>query len=101
MYRKWLYIVTYVPCFSETFLKTSHYDFVHLDSLVNSYCRKDKRRGGTCVFVKNNIYFCKLDCFDHIALEKYFECCGIKKRRLNLTLIAVLRPPSKELLKNS
>lgn len=87
-----------VLCFSETFLKKTDYEFVHLDNyrLASSFCRKDRRRGGTCIFVKSNIEYYELDWFDEIAVAKCFECCGIKIPSLNLILIVVYRPPIRE-----
>ncbi|KAI5640836.1 reverse transcriptase (RNA-dependent DNA polymerase) domain-containing protein [Phthorimaea operculella] len=61
--------------------------------LAASYCRPNGSRGGTCILV-NKLFSCKsLHIASELAVDNYFECCGVEITGLNLIIVNIYRIP--------
>ncbi|XP_028166266.1 uncharacterized protein LOC114357040 [Ostrinia furnacalis] len=84
-------------CLSETFLKKGHESNIQFRDfkLAATYCRTNKKRGGTCILIKKNITdFKELQITKDLASQSSFECCGIEIINLKLIIICIYRVPN-------
>lgn len=82
-----------VLCFSETFLKNGDQSCIQIEGfkLAEYFCRKNQRRGGVCIFVKNFVHFNKLEWLHDFAVVENFECCGIYIPEIKIIVICLYR----------
>jgi hypothetical protein len=64
-------------------------------TLVTNYCRRQKEKGGVCMYVKSNIISKSLNLETH-GVDKDFEVCGVKlnTKSKKCYVLAIYRPPS-------
>ena len=85
-----------ILCITEHWLdekEIDYYNFVNY-SLVSKFCRKNKRHGGSCIYVKENLEAkpCKL--FEHYTREEHFETSIIELTQSNTVIMCVYRTPN-------
>lgn len=88
-----------IICLTEHWLRTDEITYFKLNdySLVSSFCRSVKIRGGSSIYAKKN-YKCKpLEEIKSLSSELNFECCGIKICDRNLNILCVYRSPNSEI----
>jgi hypothetical protein len=56
-------------------------------SLISSYCRKNKKYGGSCIYVKSNIAVKPITKFDYLNVDEYFEASIVKLEQFKLIII--------------
>jgi hypothetical protein len=62
-------------------------------SLVNKYCRQNKRNGGSCIYVRSNILAKPVTKFEHLNLE-HFEVSIGKLVHCKIIVIYIYRNPN-------
>lgn len=84
-----------VICLSETFLKQGSEQYATLSKyhMISSFSRQQPR-GGTCVFVAQNLEAKDMTFICENALEKSFECCGVEVPFNNLIILCLYRTPA-------
>lgn len=84
-----------ILCLTESWLKDLEVDLYGVlgYTTAGSYCRKLSIHGGVIIFVKNNIKFKILNCFENLCDEKVFECAAIKLVNYNIIIISIYRSP--------
>lgn len=60
--------------------------------LGSIYCRK-KRRGGSCILVRNSLDFTPINNISKFSHENIIECSGIELKEHKLYVICIYRPP--------
>lgn len=80
-----------VVCLSETFIKSGSLANFTIHNYQASYYRQNERRGGTCILIKSNIEFKKLDFILSLSQNYHFEACGIEIPQYNMTVICIYR----------
>lgn len=85
-------------CLSETFIQSGHESNLKLTNykLAANYSRSNKKRGGTCILVKEGLTFSPLKITSEISSDYSFECCGIRVPSHNLILVCVYRIPDSD-----
>lgn len=85
-------------CLSETFIQSGHECNLRLENykLAANYSRSNKKRGGTCILVKDDLAFSPLQITNEISSDYSFECCGIEVPSHNLILVCVYRIPDSD-----
>lgn len=63
--------------------------------MVANYCR-EKQRGGTCILIKENIFFKDLPFVKTYATQNTFEICGIELTQHKLIIICIYRTPQSD-----
>lgn len=83
-----------IVCLTETFIKYGSEQNIRLKgfNLATSFCRKDKKRGGTCILVRSSIRYNEINNLD-LSCEKIFECCGIDLPDHKCSIICLYRIP--------
>uniref|UniRef100_A0A8D9BL53 Endonuclease/exonuclease/phosphatase domain-containing protein n=1 Tax=Cacopsylla melanoneura TaxID=428564 RepID=A0A8D9BL53_9HEMI len=61
--------------------------------LASIYHRKKQIRGGSCIFVKNNIEYVELNNVKEKTIEGLCECTGIYLPHYNTYVLSIYRPP--------
>jgi hypothetical protein len=85
-----------ILCITEHWLdenEIGYYNFVNY-SLVSKFCRKNKRRGGSCIYVKENLQAKPYKLFEHYNQEEHFEASIIELTQFNTVIICVYRTPN-------
>jgi hypothetical protein len=67
--------------------------------LVNTFCRKETKRGGSCIFVREELNIKEVLRTQELMSEKVFEICIIDIPDLRLTLACIYRSPQSEVHK--
>lgn len=85
-------------CLTETFIKSGEEENMRLKSykLVSCYSRKNQRRGGVCILIRQDIEYENIKWLDNITLEKHFEICGIRLQKYGINLFCVYRTPNSD-----
>lgn len=85
-----------VICLSEHFMKEG--DEINLVMynyrLANQFCHKHNRRGGTCILLRDDICYERLEWINNLCVEGIFECCGVTIRGSNCVVICIYRTPN-------
>ncbi|CAG9137671.1 unnamed protein product [Plutella xylostella] len=73
-------------CLSEHFMIEGHEGNLNIDgyNLVASYQRKDKKRGGTCILLRQGIEYEVLNIASDLSIPLKFECCAVLLKEVNL-----------------
>lgn len=66
-----------VLCFTETWLLQDNTLNLSQYDLATKFCRSDKPRGGTAIFIKHGTRFEKID-VSRFAVERSFEICAVR-----------------------
>jgi hypothetical protein len=74
-------------------LVSGYYNF-NKYSLISSFCTKDKKHGGSCIYVKNNLEAKPYNSFDKLNQEEHFEASIIELTQYNTIIICVYRMPN-------
>jgi hypothetical protein len=85
-----------ILCINEHWLEEKeigYYNFVNY-SLVSKFCRKNKRHGGSCIYVKENLEAKPYNLFEHYTREEHFEASLIELTQFNTVIICVYRTPN-------
>lgn len=82
-------------CFTESFLKQNYNKYVNIKGyiLATSYNR-EKCRGGSCILLKESLYYTELMFLKHHAVNNVFECCGVEICSSKIIIICIYRTPS-------
>lgn len=77
-------------CLSETFVKKGDEKNIKVFNykLASSYCR-DKKRGGTCILLKNGIVWRKINFLKRYLVRNFFECSSIELPAHNLIIFCI------------
>jgi hypothetical protein len=64
-------------------------------TIATNYCRKQKQKGGVCIYVKNNIISRSLNLETH-SVDNDFEVCGIKLylKGKKVYILTIFRSPA-------
>lgn len=86
-------------CLSEHFMIEGHEGNLNIDgyNLVASYQRKDKKRGGTCILLRQGIEYEVLNIASDLSIPLKFECCAVLLKEVNLIIVCVYRIPGSDL----
>lgn len=86
-----------VICFTETFIKEGSQSNIVLSDykLGACFCRKNHKRGGSCILVKNYLSFKVLSVLG-LAAPYVFELCGIELLNYNTYILCVYRTPTSD-----
>ena len=63
-------------------------------SLISSYCRKNKKKGGSCIYMKSNIVVKPITKFDYLNVDEYFEASIVKLEQFKLIIICIYKNPN-------
>jgi hypothetical protein len=66
-------------------------------SLISSFCRKNKKHGGSCIYVKNNLRAKPYNLFDKLNKEEHVEASIIELTQYNTIIICVYRTPNSDI----
>jgi exonuclease III len=92
----------HILCFTEHHLRSLETKSVTLDNytIAANYCRKQKQKGGACIYVKNNIISKSLHLETH-SVDKDFEVCGVKLylQGKKVYILTIYRSPSENFIK--
>lgn len=80
---------------TEHWLKDGEEVEIKIDGykLASSYNRGKKKRGGSCIYLKNNLDFIECPLYKDKSIEGIIECVGVQIPKLNIHLVSVYRPP--------
>jgi hypothetical protein len=84
-----------VLCFTETFIKQGSESNIRIKgfNLAATFSRKNIKRGGSCILVRQHYQYRSLVLCKTLSVEKVFECCGIEIPNLKCILICIYRVP--------
>lgn len=84
-----------VLCFTETFVKQGSQSNIVLNNykLCACFCRKNQKRGGSCILVKDYLSF-KVLTIPGLAAPYVFEICGIELLNYNTYILCIYRTPN-------
>jgi exonuclease III len=84
-----------IICLTETFVKRCSEKNIFLKkfNLASSFCREEKKRGGTCILLKKGIDYRVLSLCHESSIERAFECCGVDIPLFNCFVICLYRIP--------
>lgn len=82
-----------VLCLSETFLTENKQSYIQIDGyrMAASYCRKNRKRGGVAILVKENLEVEERKDISNLSVEFIIEYCSIEIKCLNLLIICIYR----------
>lgn len=85
-----------VICLSETFIKKGHESNLTLSDykIGSMYTRENEKRGGTCILLKNNISFTKLQIAESLSEDYNFECSGVVIKEPKMIVVCIYRTPT-------
>jgi len=87
----------HVLCFSEHHLKNFELDQINIDGYNPgaAYCRQNIKRGGVCIFVRNNLNYTNID-LSVYCKNQDIEICALKLELTltNLRIMTVYRAPT-------
>lgn len=87
-----------ILCFTEHNMKISDTPYLNIPNfkLASQFCR-EKRRGGACILVKNDMNFQEIDKIKtHFSIANVIECCAIEIPEHKTYVICVYRPPNND-----
>ncbi|KAH9640311.1 hypothetical protein HF086_001663 [Spodoptera exigua] len=86
-------------CLTETFIKSGDEENLKINAfkLVSTFSRKDQKRGGVCILIRQNIEYERIEWLENMTLEKHFEICGVRLKKYNINLLCVYRTPNSDL----
>ena len=87
----------HILCFSEHHLKNFELDQINVDeyNLGTTYCRQIVKRGGVCIFVRNNLNYTNID-LSAYCKDQDIEVCALNLELTfsNIRIITVYRAPT-------
>lgn len=85
-----------IICLSETFIIQGDELNLKLSGflLADSFSRTKHRRGGVCIFCRDNIAFRKISSLNCLSQDFCFELCGIELSDIKCTIICIYRTPN-------
>jgi hypothetical protein len=85
-----------VLCITEHWLDEKEIGYYNFDnySLISKFCRKNKRRGGSCIYVKTKLEAKPYHFFDDVNQEEHFEAGIIELIQCSIIIICVYRTPN-------
>jgi len=87
----------HILCFSEHHLKNFVLDQINIDgyNLGAAYCRQIVKRGGVCIFVRNNLNYTNIDLSAYCKDQDREVCAlNLKLTFSNLRIMTVYRAPT-------
>lgn len=84
-----------IICIAEHWLDPNELKLVTPSTyiLVSHFCRKIKHRGGSAIFIKNNLSFKELPDISKMALEEIFELSTCYVNELSTLFVCIYRNP--------
>ena len=88
-----------VICVTEHWKKSDEITFVNIPNykLVACYCRTQKERGGSCIYVKTELEVKTNEKFKNLNTEKHFESCIIEIELYSVVIICIYRTPDSDI----
>lgn len=85
-----------VMCITEHWLGNNELELYNLNNftLMSKFCRKNKKHGGSCIFVKSTIESIPYTEFENLNIEEHFEASMIELPQLKLIIICIYRTPT-------
>jgi exonuclease III len=85
-----------VLCITEHWLREDQIDYYNFEnySLLSKYCRKNKRHGGSCIYVKSNLEAKPYNLFENMNQEEHFEASMVELTKFNTIIMCVYRTPN-------
>ncbi|XP_026739279.1 uncharacterized protein LOC113502097 [Trichoplusia ni] len=85
-----------IICITEHFVMKGYENQLNVPNycLAACYSRKEKKRGGACILVKNGHRFKELPKIANISSPGVFECCGIELIDYKIIVICIYRVPN-------
>ena len=89
-----------ILCITEHWLRENDFVYFNLTNfvLVSKFCRKNKKHGGSCIFVKSSIEAKPITKFESICIEENFEASMMELTDLKIVIICIYRTPNSNIL---
>jgi hypothetical protein len=66
-------------------------------SLISKYCRKNKKHGGSCIYVNKYLETKPYNLFNNLNQEEHFEASIVELTQHNIIIVCVYRTPTSNL----
>jgi hypothetical protein len=85
-----------ILCITEHFIQCGYENFVDIANytLAASFSRKDSKRGGSCILVKNGYQWTELTEVRHLSISGVVECCAIQLSSCKTIVVCIYRVPN-------
>lgn len=85
-----------VLCITEHFIMEGYQNVLFLPNynLAAHYCRIEKKRGGSCILVKNGLQWKELPKVAKLSTPGIFECCGVELTCYKIIIVCIYRIPN-------
>jgi hypothetical protein len=82
-------------CFTEHWLSEDQLTLVEINNfkLVSTFCRKDCKNGGSCIFVTKQLDTREITFLNDLSCEKIFELAVVEIVDFNWVLVCIYRSP--------
>lgn len=89
-----------ILCVTEHWLKEDDFEYYNLKdfSPISKFCRKNKKHGGSCIFVKSSLKAKSYTKFESICMEDHFEASMVELDHLKTIVICIYRTPNSNIL---
>lgn len=90
------YINIDILCITEHFIMEGYQNLLYLPNynLAAMFCRNEKKRGGSCILIKNGIQWKELPKVAKLSIPGMFECCGVELTSYKIIIVCVYRIPN-------
>lgn len=88
-----------VLAITEHHLNPNEESSIHLEDyqLASCFTRTNKKKGGSCIFIKEGIESEEIQHIKNESVETVIECSAIKLKNLNTIILCIYRPPNGDL----
>lgn len=90
-----------ILCISEHWISYNNINLINIPEfkLAAHYARRNHIHGGSVIYARANLNFCKVDVFDNFSLECHIEMCGLlyNNKNVKTAVCCVYRPPNGDL----